>query len=95
MTTQGKRLKQFRTLKNLTQDDLGAVFNVSRQVVANLEADRILLNNDKLVSLCENFNLNISWLLCGIGNMFNQKSDNDIMRKVEELMDRKFKEKGL
>ena len=95
MTTQGKRLKQFRTLKNLTQDDLGAVFNVSRQVVANLEADRILLNNDKLVSLCENFNLNISWLLCGIGSMFNQQSDNDIMRKVEELMDRKFKEKGL
>ena len=67
LVTQGERLKDLRRELKLTQDGLGDFFNVSKQVVSNLEADRILLNNEKLVSLCENFNVNISWLLCGKG----------------------------
>ena len=93
MKTQGERLKALRKELRLTQDGLGDFFDVSKQVVSNIEADRILLNNEKLVSLCENFNVNISWLLCGIGEMFNSAPENissnfkdEIKKTVEEYL---------
>lgn len=99
MATQGERLKDLRRELKLTQDGLGDFFNVSKQVVSNLEADRILLNNEKLVSLCENFNVNISWLLCGKGTMFNEPSEDikekEMKKWFNEMVREEFKKRGL
>lgn len=91
LVTQGERLKDLRRELKLTQDGLGDFFNVSKQVVSNLEADRILLNNEKLVSLCENFNVNISWLLCGKGTMFNEPKESK--QELKELFNKMFDER--
>jgi len=99
LATQGERLKDLRRELKLTQDGLGDFFNVSKQVVSNLEADRILLNNEKLVSLCENFNVNISWLLCGKGTMFNEPVEDTKEEKMKkwfnEMVREEFKKRGL
>lgn len=70
MTTQGERLKQIRQALRLSQDEFGKKLNVSKQYVSNLEAARNFLNNEKLVSLLVDFNVNINFLLAGVGKMF-------------------------
>ena len=78
MTTQGKRLKNLRQVLKLTQEELGAKLGISKQFYSNIETDRTVLNNDKLVLLFKYYNVNLNYLLCGFGDMFNDNiSDND------------------
>jgi transcriptional regulator with XRE-family HTH domain len=91
--TQGQRLKKIRKMLELSQDTLGAKLNVSKQYISNLEADRNLLNNEKLVSLLIDFNVNLNYLLGGIGEPFNPAQFEDvkdeILKEVEEMLKRR------
>ena len=91
--TQGQRLKKIRKMIELSQDTLGAKLNVSKQYISNLEADRNLLNNEKLVSLLIDFNVNLNYLLGGIGEPFNPAQFEDvkdeILKEVEEMLKRR------
>jgi len=79
MTTQGKRLKNIRLELNLTQEELGSKLGISKQFYSNIETDRTLLNNEKLVLLYKYYNVNLNYLLVGFGSMFN----NEIHQKDE------------
>lgn len=93
LETQGERLKQLRNMLNLTQTELGAKLNMSKQYFSKAETNTIVLNNKQLVALCVDYNVNISWLLCGIGDMFNAAPENissnfkdEIIKTVEEYL---------
>ena len=73
METQGSRFKKIRKELKLSQEEIGKSINVSKQYISNLEADRNILNNEKLVSLLLYFDVNINYLLGGKGQMFNSK----------------------
>jgi transcriptional regulator with XRE-family HTH domain len=93
MTTQGKRLKQIRQKLNLSQEEMGKVLGVSKQFLSNIENDRNILNNEKLVKLLQNYNVSINWLLSGEGEMFKKSSKNEdfdkkVELKVTEILDR-------
>jgi len=91
MTTQGKRLKQIRQRLNFSQEEMGKVLGVSKQFLSNIENDRNILNNEKLVKLLKNYNVNINWLLDGDGEMFKTKNDDfdkKVELKVTEILDR-------
>ena len=51
MSTQGKRLKAIRQALKLTQEQLGSALGISKQFYSNIETDRTLLNNEKLVGI--------------------------------------------
>ena len=70
MTTQGSRLKKIRQELKLSQEEFGAKLGVSKQYISNLEADRYTLNNERLVSLAVDFNINLNYLLIGVGDIF-------------------------
>ena len=94
MTTQGLRLKKIRQTLNLSQEALGEKLCVSKQYISNLEADRNILNNEKLVLLLFDFDVNLNWLIGGKGEMFNKKtsdfqSEDEFEMKVEEVLKRK------
>jgi len=95
MTTQGKRLKKIRQALGLSQEKFGGVIDVSKQYVSNLEADRNILNNEKLVKLLVDYNVNLNYLIADIGDMFlKPKFDdvkNELMKEVEEML----KKRGL
>ena len=93
MTTQGKRLKAIRQVLNLTQEDLGSKLGISKQFYSNIETDRALLNNDKLVLLYKYYNVNLNFLLTGEGLMFNNSSkiDDEFSAKVRTVL----KQEGL
>lgn len=76
MTSQGKRLKNIRTALNLSGEEFGKKIGVSRQYVSNLEADRNVLNNEKLVLLSDDLNVNLNYLFTGKGEMFINECEN-------------------
>lgn len=81
MSTQGQHLKNIRKSLNLSQEALGERLNVSKQYISNLEADRNVLNNEKMVSLLLDFNVNLNYLFNGQGPMFltSDNQDDDVM----------------
>ena len=90
MTTQGKRIKEIRTELKLSQEEFGKKIGVSKQYVSNLEADRNFLNNEKLVSLLLDFNVNINYILCGIGEQFitpeSEEFKNEVLDEVDRIL---------
>lgn len=58
-------LKQLRSARDMTQDDLAAILNVSRSTVAGYEARNNQPDYDKLVQIAELFNVTIDYLLSG------------------------------
>lgn len=92
MTTQGLRLKKIRQTLGLSQEEFGAIFDIKKQFVSNIEKDHVVLNNDKLVKLLVDYKVNINYLLAGIGSMFlgqDKKPDNfksDVKQAIIELM---------
>lgn len=97
MTTQGERLKKIRRKLGLSQTELGEKLGFSKQYLSNIEADRNLMNNDKLVKLLVDFNVNINYLLAGVGEMFNTPTSNEDFRTSEmiSLIDEALKRHGL
>lgn len=97
MNTQGERIKKLRQELNLSQDEFGKIFGIQKQMVSSLENDKLKLNNEKLALLCESYNVNINWLLCGIGNMFNAPQNtsadkDEIIKIVEDYLTKRGNE---
>lgn len=64
--TLGERICQFRTAKNLSQGDLAEALDVSRQSVSKWETDTSVPELDKLVKLCDLFNVSLDELVRGM-----------------------------
>ena len=86
MSTQGKRLKNIRQALQLTQSELGERLGISKQFYSNIETDRTLLNNEKLVLLFKDYNVNLNYLLGCISPMFNSKTEDDFELKVKNIL---------
>lgn len=84
MDTQGKRLKKIRQALGFSQDELGAIFEIKKQFVSSIENDKVFLNNDKLVKLLVDYNVNINYLLAGIGEMFIKQDNFNLSDSEEE-----------
>lgn len=97
MTTFGKRLKQARQLKELSQEDFGKILGLTKQSISRVENDKIFVSKEILCNMIVNFNLNINYLLTGKGQMFlpeieeSATSKTEIALEVEKIL----KEKGL
>ncbi len=70
----GKRIKQKRLEKNLTQEELGNIIGVSKVSVCNWEKDIKKPSSENLILLSENLNTSIDYL---IGNDYYVISDSD------------------
>lgn len=66
------RMKKTRKELKLSQADFGAKIGVSRDVINNIELNRLnTLPNDILLKhICNTFNINYSWLVDGVGEQF-------------------------
>ena len=95
MTTQGERIKEIRTALKLSQQEFGKIINVSKQYVSNLESNRNILNNEKLVSLLVDLNVNINYILAGIGQPFNPSKFEDVRSEILSEVEKMLKEKGI
>lgn len=76
MSSQGTNLKKIRIALGLSQEVLGQGLAVSKQYISNLEANRNVLNNEKLDILAIGYNVNLNFLFTGVGSMFLNNCEN-------------------
>ncbi len=76
ITQLGERVKTLRKQHlNLSQNEFGNILGVSRDVIANIELNRLstpLQNKSLLKLICIEFNVNEEWLKSGNGEIFKQ-----------------------
>ena len=67
----GKRIKEIRESKKLSQKDFGEEIGVSRDVISNIEYGRVEAKENMIKLILLKFNISEDWLRNGIGKMFN------------------------
>lgn len=77
----GERLYELRKAKNLTQDDVAEKLNVSRQTVSKWETDQSTPDFDKIVPLCELFEIGVDELLTGKKPAEEKKQENVLTKQ--------------
>ena len=74
--TIGERLLKLRKEKNISQEELANVLDVSRQTISKWETDQTTPDFDKIVPLCEYFNITSDELLSGKKDIIKEKNDS-------------------
>ena len=74
--TIGERLLKLRKEKNLSQEELANVLDVSRQTISKWETDQSTPDFDKIIPLCEYFGITSDELLTGNSNIKEAKQNN-------------------
>lgn len=87
MTTQGERLKQIREELRLSQQEIADKLDVKYQSISKAEKNINKLSNESLAHLLIEFNVNINYVLAGIGEPFIQQEktkehSEDVKRRL-------------
>lgn len=83
--TTGKRLKELRIEKGVSQRELAKVLNCAPPTVANYECDKRNLSVDNVKTVCEYFNVTSDFLL-GLSDTKNTLSNTPKEPSMEFIM---------
>lgn len=90
MSSFGSRVKDIRKKLNLSQEMLAEKLDLTRASIAAIEADKNKCSQDTLCRLLLTFNININYLLSGIGTPFIQPQFEDakeeILKEVDDIL---------
>ncbi len=75
MFSLSNRIKAIRETLKLSQREFGERLGVSRDVISNIEYNRVPPKELLLRHICELYNVNQHWLKTGEGEMFNGSPD--------------------
>ena len=79
-----RRIKILRESLGLTQREFGEKLGVSRDVISNLEYNRVQPKKLLIKHICELYNVNENWILTGNGEMF--LDSNKPNKKLDEAI---------
>ena len=80
-----KKLKEIRRNKNLTQEELARIINVSRSLVARWEYGDVYPSVNNLELLAEKLNVNIDELIETAVDLYVREENKQIKKEIEEL----------
>ena len=86
MCTTGERIKSLRESLGLSQTSFGDKIGVSRDVVNNLERDRINITDDRLLLISKTYGVRFEWLKSGEEPMYPPETD-DFLVKITQIME--------
>lgn len=69
------RIKEVRKHLGLTQDEFGERIGVSRNVIVNVELNRVEAKPLLVNQVCSEYGINKRWLRDGVGEMLSNSSD--------------------
>lgn len=75
-----ERIREFRESQKLSRDAFGERIGVSRDVIANIELNRLARPDQKeplYKLICKEFHLNEKWLMTGEGEPFKEDGEED------------------
>ncbi len=81
--TLGERLTCLRKQKNLSQEEVANQLNVSRQTVSKWELDQSLPDFDKIMPICNLYEISSEELLTGIQNKSEVVEDTEIEKRKQ------------
>lgn len=84
MNNLGERLFELRKSKNLSQEEVAEKLNVTRQTVSKWETNQSTPDFDKIIPLCELFEITTDELLTGSKKETNQNEKESEENKPEE-----------
>lgn len=90
MDGMSSRIRELRKYYRLSRDEFGERLGVSRDVIANIELNRLANPSQKeplLRLMCSEFNVNYEWLTVGEGEMFvvsESDAKAEAMRQLTE-----------
>lgn len=90
----GERLFELRKTKSLTQDEVAEKLNVTRQTVSKWETNQSTPDFDKIVPICELFEIGVEELLTGKKEEKQEKNEEQEEKKEKELTKQEAKEKS-
>lgn len=83
----GKKIIEMRKNKNLSQEQLAEILNVSRQTISNWENGRFYPDIDALVKISKYFNISLDDLLASDSNILKHlKVSTDIVRSNKNIL---------
>ena len=83
----GKKIIEMRKNKNLSQEQLAEVLNVSRQTISNWENGKFYPDIDALVKISKYFNISLDDLLASDSNVLKHlKVSTDIVRSNKNIL---------
>lgn len=82
----GERLFELRKSKNLTQDEVAEKLKVTRQTVSKWETNQSTPDFDKIVPLCELFEIGVEELLTGKKPEEIQEEEKKVENNVEKVL---------
>ena len=90
MNNTGSRLKKYREYLKLSQDDVAKLLGSSSAYISLVENNRSKLSVENLVKLLLKYNINLNYLLAGIGQPFNtgekQEIKQDFIKEIEKIL---------
>ncbi len=93
----GEKLYELRRAKNLTQDDVAEKLNITRQTVSKWETNLSTPDFDKIVPLCELYEVSPNELLKGEKEeqeIDNKKEQNKSKEDYENMTNNQIKQKS-
>jgi len=91
----GLRFKKIRTELRLSQEDFGEKFGLTKSAISAVERGKSFLSVKILSALLLDYNVNINYLIGGVGEPFNppkfEQVEDELTQKVEAIL----KKKGL
>lgn len=90
----GEKLFELRKAKNLTQDEVAEKLNVTRQTVSKWETNQSSPDFDKIVPICELFEIGVEELLTGKKEEKQEKNEEQEEKKEKVLTKQEAKEKS-
>ena len=88
----GQRIKKIRQMLDKSQQDLADELNITKQAISNIETGKCAAGINLLSKLLIDYNVNLNYLVGGIGSVFlvNESSDsslkNEILKEVENML---------
>lgn len=79
------RLKELRSVLNISLEDFGSALGVTRATVSRWENGERSISNQTILSICRAFNVNETWLRTGEGEMFSPQNPSLVDKLSQEF----------
>lgn len=81
----GKRLKEFRKERNLTQEELAITLGVKAPTISRIENGNRTFTEQMGKSISLSYGVSLLWLMHGEGNKYNDP-DEEVMTVIDDIM---------
>lgn len=86
MAEYGEKLKQIRQSLMLTQDEFAGALEIKSRAYAAYERNENKPPLSMLEMLCNDYDVNLNWLISSKGDMFNRKQPANLKEEIKQAV---------